>query len=297
MTVYDLKKGREIDMTDLPLSVALGNFDGLHSGHTKLIRETKCSEEKSCVFTFRENPFSPRIITLEEKLRMIGEMGVDYAAVFDFDGIRRMRWQDFLNDILIGKLHAAEVVCGFNFRFGYNAEGDSSKLREFMEQRGRRCTVVEPYIVDGLPVSSSRIRQALSTGAMEYAEKLLGRPYSIEYEVSHGNGIGSSLGFPTINHPYDQRDVKLPHGVYISSCMGHPAVTNFGVRPTVTRRNEEFYETYILDYNGDLYGDRVRVEFYSMIRPEMKFSSVRELTDRIATDVQITRDYFTSERK
>ncbi len=293
MTVYDLKAGSEIEKIDLPVSVALGNFDGLHIGHCELIRQAKCSAMKCCVFTFRDNPFSsPRIIGTEKKLELLSAMGVDYACVFDFSQIKDMSAENFISDILIGKLNCVCAVCGFNFRFGKGAIGDSIMLRERMEAIGKRVIVCDPVNFGGEAVSSSRIRDALSIGDIKSANMMLGRPYSVDYHVSRGNGIGRSLGFPTINQKYDESRVKLPFGVYICSCMGHPAVTNFGVRPTVTDKNEAFFETFILDYDGDLYDEDITVDFHLMIRPEKKFSSFEELSCQIALDVEKTKEYF-----
>lgn len=293
MTVYDLRAGSEIEKIDLPVSVVLGNFDGLHIGHKELIRQAKCSDTKCCVFTFRENPFgSPRIIGIEKKLELLKAMGVDYACVYDFREIKDMSYVSFIDTVLIEKLSCVRAVCGFNFRFGKGAEGDCHKLKAYMESLGREAVVCDAVVYEGDTVSSSRIRACLSEGDIPSANAMLGRPYSVDYHVTHGNKIGRSLGFPTINQAYDGVSVKLPYGVYICSCMGRPAITNFGVRPTVTDKNEPFFETFILDYEGDLYGEDIRVEFHLMIRPEKKFSTYEELSRQIAFDVETTKEFF-----
>ena len=293
MTVYDLRAGSEIEKIDLPVSVALGNFDGLHIGHAELIRQAKCSDNKCCVFTFRQNPFgAPRIIGIEKKLELLCDLGVDYACVFDFDEIRDMPWFLFVSDVLIGRLNCVRAVCGFNFRFGKGAQGNSQNLKEYMKTKGRETVVCDAVEYMGESVSSSRIRTCLGEGDIPSANAMLGRPYSVDYHVSHGNKIGRSLGFPTINQAYDGVSVKLPYGVYICSCMGHPAITNFGVRPTVTDKDEPVFETYILDYEGDLYGEDIRVDFHLMIRPEKKFSTYEELSTQIALDVEKTKEFF-----
>lgn len=293
MTVYDLRAGSEIDRIDLPVSVALGNFDGLHIGHRELVRQAKCSDNKSCVFTFSQNPFgSPRIIGIEKKLELLGEMGIDYACIYDFSEIRDIPYESFIEDILIGILNCVRAVCGFNFRFGRGAVGDSQKLRAYMEASGREAVICDAVTYDGEAVSSSRIRDCLSIGDIPTANAMLGRAYSVDYHVSHGNKIGRILGFPTINQAFDGVSVKLPYGVYICSCLGHGAVTNFGVKPTVTDKNEPVFETFILDYDGDLYGEDIRVDFHRMIRPEKKFSTYEELSCQIALDVEKTKEYF-----
>lgn len=293
MTVYDLKSGSETERIELPVSVALGNFDGLHRGHAELIRQAKCSEEKSCVFTFSSNPFgTPRIMTLRQKLDALREMGVDYAAICDFFEIRDMSARDFIEDILIARLNCVNAVCGPDFRFGKGASGDTGFLRLAMESRGYRCTVADKVLYNGEEISSSRIRSLLSTGDIKSANELLGREYAVDYHVSRGNRIGRSLGFPTVNQHYDGSNVKLPYGVYICSCMGYHAITNFGVRPTVTSADTPVYETYILGYNGDLYGEDIRVIFHEMIRPEKKFYTFEELSAQIALDVKKAEEYF-----
>lgn len=293
MTVYDLKAGSEIERIDLPVSVALGNFDGLHIGHGELIRQAKCSDTKCCVFTFSQNPFgSPRIIGIEKKLELLGRMGVDYVCVYDFAEIKDMPYESFMKEVLTDRLNCVRAVCGFNFRFGKGAEGDSSKLRKYMESRGREAVICDAVTYGGEAVSSSRIRDCLGRGDIPKANAMLGRAYSVDYHVCHGNKIGRSLGFPTVNQTYDGVSVKLPYGVYVCSCLGRPAVTNFGVKPTVTDNNEPVFETFILDYEGDLYGEDITVDFHQMIRPEKKFSTYEELSRQIALDVEKTKEYF-----
>ncbi len=293
MTVYDLKSGSKIEKIELPVSVALGNFDGLHQGHRELIRQAKCSEYKSCVFTFSRNPFnSPYIMDITQKLEVLCELEVDYACVCDFGDIRDMAPKDFVDEILVDFLNCKRAVCGFDFRFGKDAFGDSVFLKEYLNSISRECVVVDPVLCNGNTVSSSTIRELLSKGKIIEANALLSRPYAVNYHVTHGNGIGVTLGFPTINQPYDEGRVKLPYGVYICRCMGYCAVTNFGIKPTVTDKSIPVFETYIIGYKGDLYGENINVEFYKMIRPEKKFSTFDELSKQIALDVKKAEEYF-----
>ncbi|MBR5514722.1 MAG: riboflavin biosynthesis protein RibF [Clostridia bacterium] len=293
MTLYDLNKGSEIKSIDLPLSLVLGNFDGLHLGHAELLKTAKKTGNKVCVFTFTQNPFCvPSIISFEEKLRLLKEMGADYCAAFDFEKIKSLPWQTFVDTVLIETLPVKTAVCGFNFRFGANAEGDCEKLKDYLTAKGLDCIIAPAFLHNGDVVSSSRIRNLLSLGKVEEAAVLLGRNYTMEYKVCHGNRIGTKLGFPTINFSAPKDRVMLAKGVYTCRCMGLPAVTNFGVRPTVTTDTEPVYETFILDYNSDLYEKTVKVEFLRMQRAEMKFDSEQALREKIAEDVESAREYF-----
>ncbi|MBE6573148.1 MAG: riboflavin biosynthesis protein RibF [Ruminococcaceae bacterium] len=293
MILYDLKKGCEIKKIEHPLSLALGCFDGLHLGHAELIDTARRAGAYSGIFTFSSNPFGAlHIMTLSDKLARLREMGVDYCAVCDFDEIRDMSAEDFVSEILIERLNVVHAVCGFNFRFGVKAHGDAVFLSDMMKASGRDCTIIDARTHGSQVISSSRIRNLLSNGEMEKAAELLGRNYSLIYNVSHGNGIGNILGFPTINTDYKKDMQPIAQGVYICRCLGRPAVTNFGVRPTVTVEDKKVYETFILDFEGDLYGENVQVEFLSMLRPEKKFESAEALCEQIARDVEATRNYF-----
>ena len=293
MTLYDIKKGREIESIDLPLSLALGTFDGVHLGHAKLINTAKKQGDAVCVFTFSKNPFSvPQIVSFEDKLRLLGEAGADYCAYCSFEDIKELPWQNFIEDIIIKKLNVKTAVCGFNFKFGKDALGTALRLKEEMEMRNRNAIILEPFELSGEIVSSSRIRMLLAEGNVQKASQLLGRPYSMIYKVCRGNGIGNTIGFPTINTAALNNSVDLAHGVYISRCLGRPAVTNFGVRPTVTDQKIPVYETFILDYESNLYEKEIRVEFLKMLRPEYDFGSKEALAEQITRDVEVTREYF-----
>ncbi|MBE6686042.1 MAG: bifunctional riboflavin kinase/FAD synthetase [Ruminococcaceae bacterium] len=293
MILYDLKRGREIEKIDLPLSVVLGCFDGLHLGHCELIGTARSKKDPVCAFTFSKNPFgAPYITTAAEKRELLFEAGVDYCAMFDFEEIRDLPWDSFIRDILIGTLDLKTAVCGFNFRFGKNAEGNTDNLSRLLASAGRECIIVPPFSLGGETVSSSRIRGLIGEGDLEKAALLLGRSYFVSGKVCRGNGIGSGLGFPTVNIAHEEGRVMPEKGVYVSRCMGHAAITNFGTRPTVTDKNELFYETFIFDYNEDLYGRNVKVELLRMLRPEKRFDSKKELTEQITRDVESAKEYF-----
>ncbi len=293
MKLYSLETLSQTELGDKPTVVVLGTFDGVHLGHRKLIERAKAQDAHICIFTFAQNPFgTPALVSLEEKLKLFYEAGAEYAYVAEFDEVRELDWQDFAKELLIKKLNCRCCVCGFNFRFGKKAEGTAAALKEFMEQRGLCCFVEDAFCIDGEPVSSSRIRALLQKGDAEGAARLLGRNYTLEYHVTHGNGIGKSLGFPTLNQPLKPGMIACAGGVYISRCLGMPAVTNIGVRPTVTDESQIVHETFIIDYEGDLYGRDIKVELISKIRDEIKFPSFEALSKQIEADVEKTKKYF-----
>lgn len=293
MTFYDLHNNCKINSIEKPVTVALGCFDGLHKGHREVIRRALSYKEPCCVFTFSSNLFdAPRISSLEAKLKILSGLGVAYACIFDFSQICDMSWEEFASDILIEKLGAVRVVCGFNYTFGKGAEGDPALLCDFMKKHGFECIVVDEVKLSGETVSSSAVRSALAAGDCEKANELLGRVYSIKYKVIHGNGLGSDFDFPTINHLLSPGDAGLARGVYICSCEGHPAVTNVGIRPTIVDGSGEVYETFIIDYKKDLYGKEINVNFHKKIRDEHKFPSVEELKKQIQRDVEVCLEYF-----
>ena len=293
MTLYDLQDNCEIDLIDTPLTVALGCFDGLHMGHRKIIGRALSFKEPCCVFTFSTNLFdAPCIDSPKKKLELFAKLGVRYVCVADFEAVKDMSWSEFAEEVLLGILKAKQVVCGYNFTFGKDACGNAKLLCEYMQSRNLDCIIIDEVKINKNTVSSTAVRQSLSDGDCEKATELLGRPYCVEYDVVHGNSIGRAFGYPTINHIPRESDVKLARGVYICSCMGYPAVTDVGVRPTVVNDPCEVYETFIIGFNGDLYEKNPGVNFYKKIREEKRFPSIEALKEQIGRDVEECKEYF-----
>ena len=287
--------------------VAVGNFDGIHVGHQELIRRTvksaKISGIKSAVFTFNNHPKNvlagkrviKNIMYPEEKITMLKKMGIDYVFSIDFDyQISHTPAEQFITDILIDKFKMKEMYCGFNYNFGYKAEGDTDLLVKMGQKHGFGIHVMDPVRVDGQVVSSSLIRSLINEGNVDEARIMLGRNYAIGGEVVRGNMIGRTIGFPTSNILIDETMVTPSNGVYITKCnynmVQYPGITNVGIKPTIGD-NKRVIETHIFDFNKDIYGRMIKVEFVKKIRDEMKFPSVDALAEQIQNDCQTARDY------
>jgi riboflavin kinase / FMN adenylyltransferase len=277
-----------------PRRIAIGTFDGVHLGHREVIRGA------DTVVTFEPHPAAvvapggaPRLLTtLERKTELISELGVEELVVIPFDRDFAARSaQSFVEDVLVGALCAEHVSVGENFRFGHKAAGDESLLRA----DGRFETRVAPLVeVDGEVVSSSHIRGLVLGGAVEYADKLLGAPFTVAGEVVEGDKRGRTLGFPTANLVPQDGYVVPGHGVY--ACRAHTAdglvyvaATNVGVRPMFVTGRGELIEAFLVDFDGDLYGARLHVEFLKRLRGEKRFESVEALIEQMARDVEETR--------
>lgn len=291
MKIIDLKSGGEIAATDLPLACAIGNFDGVHIGHRKLIEAAVdyCrahSGTKCAVFTFESNTSgAPFIVSHEEKLKIFAECGAEIAVTVPFDEVRDMSCESFVSDVLVGTLNVACAFCGFNFRFGKMGAGNGETLAALMESHGRSAAILPPVNLDGEPVSSTRIRAALAEGDMALANSLLGRNFGFVSEVLHGKALGATLGFPTANQRIAHGAAVPRHGVYASLCIidgkKYPAVSNIGVRPSIDSHGETNCETNIIGFSGDLYGREIAVYPLAFIRPERGFSGVAELTAEV----------------
>lgn len=291
LKIIDLKSGEIIAAPNCSLACAIGNFDGVHTGHKRLIEAatdycrsaigTKCA-----VFTFEANTSgAPFIISNEEKLKILAGLGADIAVTVNFDEVRDMSCDAFVSELLVGTLNVTCAFCGFNFRFGKMGAGDGELLSSLMKAHGRSAVIVPPVTFGGEPVSSTRIRAALASGDMALASSLLGRSFGFVSEVMHGKALGASLGFPTANQRIAHGSVIPRRGVYASLCVidgkSYRAVSNIGVRPSIDIEGEANCETNVIDFSGDLYGKKIAVYPLVFIRPERKFSDVAELTSEV----------------
>ncbi len=274
--------------------IALGTFDGLHIGHKAVLFSDKKAYDKRIALLFTEHPQKlltgknpGELLTRAKKERLLKQWGYEPQYI-DFGEISKETPEEFVDDILIKKYGATALCCGFNYRFGKNAEGDVALLKRLCGEREMSLTVCNEIDYDSLPVSSTRIRDAIRNGDVETANKMLGYHFSYDFEVVHGDARGRILGSPTINQFFPEDFTVAEYGVYASYTLidgkKYVSVTNIGVRPTVEGISEKRSETNIIGFNGDLYGQRVEVSLLKKIRDEMKFNSFDELSNQIASD-------------
>ncbi len=276
-------------------SVAVGTFDGVHLGHREVISGA------DSVLTFDPHPVSvvapqhtPRLLTtLERKAELVSSLGVRELIVIPFDAeFAKRSANEFIDDVLVDALGAKQVAIGENFRFGHKAQGDPRLL----SADARFDTVVHPLLeVDGEIVSSSHIRGLVLAGEVAEANRLLGSSFELRGEVVHGDERGRELGFPTANLVPDEALVCPGHGVY--ACVAEsegigsrPAAVSIGVRPTFNTGRGELIEAYVLDFDGDLYGSRLRLRFLERLRGERRFEDPAALIEQMHRDVQRTRE-------
>ena len=287
-----------------PRAVALGIFDGVHLGHRAVIsRATGLelpdrSRAAAAVFTFVQPAWAlPKesaceLVTEEQRAAVFESLGVEELIQADFDALRDLPPEEFVEEVIKNTLHACRVCCGFNYHFGRGGKGDAALLQSLCAQRGIETVVVPPVLVDGEPVSASRIRRLIEEGEMEEAARLLGRPFTLDFPVVGGRKLGRLLGTPTINQPLPPHFVRPRFGVYAASVeaggrVSH-GVANIGVRPTVGA-DGPLAETWIADFSGDLYGQRVPVTLVKFLRPERRFDSVEALQKQILSDGKAAR--------
>ena len=273
--------------------VALGTFDGLHLGHKAVITAEKTEYQRKLALMFTKHPqlslkgeAPGALITPEKEKEILSGWGVT-AEYIDFSQICNLTPEAFVDDILIKKFNASSVACGFNYRFGKDASGDAKALLRLCAEREIKVTVVDAVEYENETISSTRIRQALREGRMKDVKNMLGRYFSYDFLVVHGDERGRVLGSPTINQFFDEGFAVPRFGVYASFTVvdgkTYPSVTNIGVRPTF-KNSEKRSETNILGFNGDLYGKHPEVFIVEKMREEMKFSSLDELKSQIDKD-------------
>jgi riboflavin kinase/FMN adenylyltransferase len=282
------------DVEPRPRRVAIGTFDGVHLGHREVIAGAET------VITFDPHPQSvvapgtqPRLLTtLDRKAELVASLGVEELVVIPFDGDFAARSaQDFVDHVLVERVAATHVSVGENFRFGHKAQGDAQMLAGDARFETRTVPLLE---VDGEVVSSSHIRGLVAGGAVQYADELLGAPFAVDGEVQHGDKRGRTLGFPTANLVPRPGFVVPGHGVYACR-VALPdgtlvaAATNVGVRPQFVTGRGELIEAFLIDWSGDLYGARIRIEFLRRLRGERRFDSVDALVEQMGRDVDEAR--------
>lgn len=278
--------------------MVFGFFDGVHLGHRQLINTALDMAEARpvVIWTLKSMPKIPSgslLTTNHEKCDIMRSLGVKHIIFEDFEEICSLSGKEFFLGRIFRNFKPSCVVCGFNFRFGKNASCTANDLLSFSEELGIKCQVVSSVRSDGQTVSSSLIRDFIREGNMEAATRLLGRPYSLSSEVIHGKRIGHSMGFPTANQRFSPDKLIPPFGVYsciaeYDSCgtaVSKHGVCNIGSRPTVNSDTGDVtLETYIFDCSEELYEKEIRIFLVEMLRPEIKFSDIGELSEQIAKD-------------
>lgn len=280
--------------TKYPTAVALGRFDGVHLAHKAVITNAADNAEgfTPTVFTFSDNPGkAPHslLTTEQEKSAQIAELGIEVLINSPFEAVRNLSAKEFVEDVLHKALNAKAVYCGYNYRFGKGAEADVETLRTLCAQLGISVTCTEEFTRSGFSVSSTAIRNLLSEGKVKTAAELLGRNYTLEGEVIHGNALGRTIETPTLNIGVS-KEKQLPlYGVYatLATIEGrvYKSVTNIGVKPTVGSPAPTI-ETYLLDTKGDFYCKHSKIDLVDFIRKERKFESLEELRATISEDIK-----------
>ena len=283
-----------------PTAVTIGKFDGVHMGHKKLIESCMKQREKGlkvCVFTFAPSPekfFGAEercLTTVAEKRRIFDELGVDYLVEYPFDKeTADTEPEDFIKDILCGKIHAKYVAAGSDLSYGIRGEGDSKLLLDLRKKYDYEADIIDNVRINDEIVSSTAIREAIRKSDMEKATAFLGAPYQMTGVIVHGNRIGRTIGMPTINQIPDDEKLLPPFGVYYSEAEIEgkifKGITNIGVKPTVSDEKKVTVETFLYNFNQDVYGNRAAVRLHGFLRPEMKFNSIEELKAQMKRDIE-----------
>lgn len=282
-----------------PSVIALGNFDGVHKGHQKLLNTALDMARKKDIaavaLSFFPHPTSvlgkkpkPLITSKEERKNKILDIGMDVFIEYPFTkAFASISPEVFFTEVLMNKLKAQAIVVGRNYFFGKDKKGDSDYLKVLGRQHGIEVCVIDIVKEQGEVVSSSRIRTLISEGEMEKAEQLLGYPYCIVGEVVHGKKIGRTIGFPTVNIIPEAHRIYPPNGVYATLVdvygQKYMGITNVGYNPTIGNTHKTI-ETHILNFNQDVYGEEVTIAFHHYLRTEKKFEDIISLSKQIAKD-------------
>lgn len=296
-------------MTDRKRAMALGFFDGVHIGHAALLDKTKQRaaeiDAMPSVLTFDVHPDTlvfnaevPLINSAIGRKDIINRcFGIDNVVFIHFNQkVMRMDWREFIDE-LINELDIAWLVVGHDFCFGYKGLGTAPRLKEYCVEKGVGCDIIEPVCRDGIVVSSTEIRRLIQNGEIEKANEYLGHPHMLSDTVRSGYHLGTKMGTPTINMKIPEGVIIPRHGVYAAKVIlddgsEHISVTNVGVRPTVSDAGAVSVESFILDFDGNLYDKQARVEFFSFLRDERKFDDISSLGEQIKRDAEEARAYF-----
>lgn len=290
--------------------IALGFFDGVHLGHGALLRrvgeEARRKNAIPAAVTFDRHPgeliagvATPLISSPRDRAELMRRYyGIEEVIVAPFDDhMMHLPWDVFITDFLVKENGAIHLVAGHDFHFGYKGEGTPQRLKERCAELGIGCTILPQVEVDKITVSSTYIRGLLARGELERANRFLGHPYTLTDEVHQGKRLGSTLGFPTVNLRMPPGVLVPAYGVYATAVFledgeSYRAVTNIGIRPTVDEAGSVTVEGFLLEFEGDLYGRTLRMEFYQFLRPERRFDSLEALRTQVMCDVEEVQAFF-----
>lgn len=302
MEIIEIAKGTRVPQDSY---IALGNFDGVHQAHRALL-ETLVARARArglaaSVLNFSNHTKDvlgegnqPLLTSSGQKHKIFEDLGLDYVYEVPFDRtLMTMSPQAFVQDLLLDRLRVRGVVVGFDYRFGHKASGNVKTLRDLGQDLDFDLKVLDPVELEGIPVSSTLIRQRIRQGKMEEASLLLGRPYRLEGVVETGKGLGKKIGIPTANLRLAANYCVPKHGVYLSylhlgykTCL---AATNIGSNPTFNETGLKV-EAHLIDFEGDLYGQEVALDLVSFIREEEAFASLEDLVDQMKRDIALIKD-------
>lgn len=293
--------------------IALGNFDGVHTGHQKLIKQTikraKEKNVKASILIFRENTektikgenSNKKLLTSNSyKYEILQSLGIDLIYEIKFDeAFMKLDPEVFLNDFLYKNLKVKGIVVGYDYRFGYKARGDLESLKSFTDKKNISLDIIEAYKKNGKVVSSTLIRSLVENGSVGEAQGLLGRPFAIIGRVSHGKNLGKKMGFPTANIMPKKQYILPKYGVYDTDVIidnkKYKAATSVGNNPTFKNEGVKI-EANILDFNQDVYGKIIRIDFIKRLRDMLVFDNVEDLFEQIKRDVAIIRNRKTIDK-
>lgn len=284
------------------LSLALGFFDGLHSGHREVIGSAVNfalkTGNKSAVVTFGNHPYcylqgvnAPKyILTKSDKYSLLENFKVDYVIELDFEKIRELSAEDYIKEVLVKCFSPVAISTGFSHCLGRNRSGNLNLLTDLQSKYNYKYFAIPEKTINGTKISSTEIRNLIKLGRVEAVEDMLGRKFSISGTVQRGKGKGHCIGFPTANIPYPLEIIQPPRGVYdvnviLPDGASLRGIANYGTCPTITDGSITSFETHILNFDADLYGKDIRIEFNRKIRDEVKFEDVEQLKLQISTDI------------
>lgn len=292
------------DKVPFKTAVALGFFDGIHKGHQAIINKAlENKDASSAVFTFNQSPLlflngqaPARITTNNQKYELLSNLGIEVLLSVNFEEVMDLTPQEFIREILINKLNASQLYCGFNFTFGKGGSADAEDLKTLCGKYGIKVEIIPPVFQEGMIISSTIIRKTLKEGNVELANQMLGHLFSIKSAVVHGNKIGRTINTPTINQEFPNDFIIPKFGVYASLVRFDDVftygITNIGIKPTVGS-SIPLAETFMPMYKGDdIYGKVVEVSLIKFIRPEIKFDDLNSLKKQIIFDVNRSKKIF-----